>query len=99
MSEIDILSFGETMAMFVAEQAGDLSSVSAFHKRIAGSDTIVPLAFARPGLTRALFRRGGPGPGRAGNAGVRGSVRTVRSRSACCTSGTGVTSSRSGGTP
>ena len=24
MSEIDILSFGETMAMFVAEQTGDL---------------------------------------------------------------------------
>ena len=27
MSEIDILSFGETMAMLVAEQSGDLAAV------------------------------------------------------------------------
>ena len=33
MSEIDVLSFGETMAMFVAEQTGDLAQVSQFHKR------------------------------------------------------------------
>jgi dehydrogluconokinase len=35
MSEIDILSFGETMAMLVAEQTGDLAKVEQFHKRIA----------------------------------------------------------------
>ena len=33
MSEIDILSFGETMAMFVAEQTGDLAHVAQFDKR------------------------------------------------------------------
>jgi len=38
MSEIDILSFGETMAMFVAEHSGDLARVEHFHKRIAGAD-------------------------------------------------------------
>jgi len=48
MSEIDILSFGETMAMFVAEQAGELASVGAFHKRIAGADSNLPIRLAPP---------------------------------------------------
>ena len=43
MSEIDILSFGETMAMFVAEQTGDLAQVGHFHKRIAGADSNVAI--------------------------------------------------------
>ncbi|WP_257230466.1 sugar kinase [Pseudomonas sp. SbOxS1] len=59
MSEIDILSFGETMAMFVAEQAGDLSSVSAFHKRIAGADSNVAIGLSRLGFKVAWLSRVG----------------------------------------
>ncbi len=50
MSEIDILSFGETMAMFIAEQPGDLAQVSHFEKRIAGADSNVAIGLARLGF-------------------------------------------------
>ncbi|WP_349734359.1 sugar kinase [Pseudomonas jessenii] len=59
MSEIDILSFGETMAMFVAEQTGDLASVSAFHKRIAGADSNVAIGLSRLGFNVAWLSRVG----------------------------------------
>ncbi|MND63855.1 2-dehydro-3-deoxygluconokinase [compost metagenome] len=59
MSEIDILSFGETMAMFVAEQAGDLASVGAFHKRIAGADSNVAIGLSRLGFNVAWLSRVG----------------------------------------
>ncbi|MPQ68207.1 MULTISPECIES: sugar kinase [Pseudomonas] len=50
MPEIEILSFGETMAMFVAEQTGDLARVGHFHKRIAGADSNVAIGLARLGF-------------------------------------------------
>jgi dehydrogluconokinase len=59
MSEIDILSFGETMAMFVAEQAGDLASVGRFHKRIAGADSNVAIGLSRLGFKVAWLSRVG----------------------------------------
>ena len=59
MSEIDILSFGETMAMFVAEQAGDLASVGQFHKRIAGADSNVAIGRSRLGFKVAWLSRVG----------------------------------------
>jgi len=59
MSEIDILSFGETMAMFVAEQAGELASVGAFHKRIAGADSNVAIGLSRLGFKVAWLSRVG----------------------------------------
>jgi len=59
MSEIDILSFGETMAMFVAEQAGDLASVGQFHKRIAGADSNVAIGLSRLGFNVAWLSRVG----------------------------------------
>ena len=59
MSEIDILSFGETMAMFVAEQAGDLANVGAFHKRIAGADSNVAIGLSRLGFNVAWLSRVG----------------------------------------
>jgi dehydrogluconokinase len=59
MPEIDILSFGETMAMFVAEQTGDLASVSAFHKRIAGADSNVAIGLSRLGFNVAWLSRVG----------------------------------------
>ncbi|MFJ7796201.1 sugar kinase [Pseudomonas sp. NPDC096950] len=59
MSEIDILSFGETMAMFVAEQSGDLAAVGQFHKRIAGADSNVAIGLSRLGFNVAWLSRVG----------------------------------------
>ncbi|HEX8592977.1 MAG TPA: sugar kinase [Pseudomonas sp.] len=59
MSKIDILSFGETMAMFVAEQPGDLAQVGHFEKRIAGADSNVAIGLARLGFNVAWLSRVG----------------------------------------
>jgi dehydrogluconokinase len=59
MSEIDILSFGETMAMFVAEQNGELADVGHFHKRIAGADSNVAIGLSRLGFNVAWLSRVG----------------------------------------
>jgi len=65
MPEHDVLCFGETMAMFVAEQAGDLASVGAFTKRIAGADSNVAIGLARLGFgVRWLSRVGDDSLGR-----------------------------------
>lgn len=59
MSKIDILSFGETMAMFVAEQTGDLAHVGQFQKRIAGADSNVAIGLSRLGFNVAWLSRVG----------------------------------------
>lgn len=59
MSEIDILSFGETMTMLVAEQTGDLAAVRQFEKRIAGADSNVAIGLARLGFNVAWLSRVG----------------------------------------
>ncbi|WP_018929104.1 sugar kinase [Pseudomonas umsongensis] len=59
MSEIEILSFGETMAMFVAEQNGELADVGHFHKRIAGADSNVAIGLSRLGFNVAWLSRVG----------------------------------------
>ncbi|VVO90415.1 sugar kinase [Pseudomonas fluorescens] len=59
MSEFDILSFGETMAMFVAEQSGDLADVGQFHKRIAGADNNVAIGLSRLGFNVGWLSRVG----------------------------------------
>ncbi|MGN8248049.1 sugar kinase [Pseudomonas sp. SMV7] len=65
MREHDVLCFGETMAMFVAEQAGDLANVSQFGKRIAGADSNVAIGLARLGFkVRWLSRVGDDSLGR-----------------------------------
>jgi dehydrogluconokinase len=65
MPEHDVLCFGETMAMFVAEQAGDLAAVGAFTKRIAGADSNVAIGLARLGFrVRWLSRVGNDSLGR-----------------------------------
>lgn len=51
MLKHDVLCFGETMAMFVAEQLGELASVSLFNKRIAGADSNVAIGLARLGFS------------------------------------------------
>ena len=65
MADFEILCFGETMAMFVAEQAGDLASVGQFGKRIAGADSNVAIGLARLGFkVRWLSRVGDDSLGR-----------------------------------
>ncbi|MDH0745047.1 sugar kinase [Pseudomonas sp. GD03842] len=59
MSDIDILSFGETMTMLVAEQAGDLAAVRHFEKRIAGADSNVAIGLSRLGFKVAWLSRVG----------------------------------------
>ena len=59
MHEHDVLCFGETMAMFVAEQAGDLASVGQFGKRIAGADSNVAIGLSRLGFNVAWLSRVG----------------------------------------
>jgi dehydrogluconokinase len=59
MRKIDILSFGETMAMFVAEHAGELAQVSHFEKHIAGADSNVAIGLARLGFNVAWLSRVG----------------------------------------
>ncbi|MBF3225922.1 sugar kinase, partial [Pseudomonas aeruginosa] len=50
MADFEILCFGETMAMFVAEQPGELDRVEQFGKRIAGADSNVAIGLARLGF-------------------------------------------------
>ncbi|MHC6227437.1 sugar kinase [Pseudomonas sp. X10] len=65
MPEHDVLCFGETMAMFVAEQTGDLADVGLFGKRIAGADSNVAIGLARLGFqVRWLSRVGDDSLGR-----------------------------------
>ena len=59
MSEFDVLSFGETMAMLVADHCGDLASVNHFSKRIAGADSNVAIGLARLGFNVAWLSRVG----------------------------------------
>jgi dehydrogluconokinase len=59
MAEFDVLSFGETMAMFVAEQTGELADVERFHKRIAGADNNVAIGLSRLGFNVAWLSRVG----------------------------------------
>lgn len=55
----DVLCFGETMAMLVAEQCGDLDQVTHFHRRIAGADSNVAIGLARLGFDVTWLSRVG----------------------------------------
>ncbi|ROM84046.1 2-dehydro-3-deoxygluconokinase [Pseudomonas brassicacearum] len=59
MPEFDVLSFGETMAMLVADHCGDLACVNHFSKRIAGADSNVAIGLARLGFKVAWLSRVG----------------------------------------
>lgn len=65
MPDHDVLCFGETMAMFVAEQTGELAQVGQFGKRIAGADSNVAIGLSRLGFkVRWLSRVGNDSLGR-----------------------------------
>jgi len=55
----DVIGFGETMAMFVAEEMGSLADVTRFHKRICGADSNVAIGMSRLGLKVAWVSRVG----------------------------------------
>jgi len=59
MPEFDVLSFGETMAMLVADETGDLAGVNRFHKRIAGADSNVAIGLSRLGFQVGWLSRVG----------------------------------------
>lgn len=48
---IDVVTLGEAMAMFVAEESGPLEGVQRFSKRTAGAETNVAIGLARLGLS------------------------------------------------
>ncbi|WP_251976272.1 sugar kinase [Salinicola avicenniae] len=61
----DVLTFGEAMALFVADEAGPLDAVTRFHRRTAGADTNVAIGLARLGFdVRWLSRIGDDHNGR-----------------------------------
>lgn len=45
-----ILTFGEAMAMLVANTPGDLASIDSFHRRLAGADNNVAIGLSRLGF-------------------------------------------------
>lgn len=45
-----VLTFGEAMAMFVADTPGDLSAIEHFHRRLAGADNNVAIGLSRLGF-------------------------------------------------
>ncbi|MBH3345407.1 sugar kinase [Pseudomonas parafulva] len=65
MPDHDVLCFGETMAMFVADDVGDLAQVERFGKRIAGADSNVAIGLSRLGFgVRWISRVGNDSLGR-----------------------------------
>ena len=50
MSELDVITFGEAMAMFIANEIGPLHEVSQYTRGLAGAETNVAIGLARLGL-------------------------------------------------
>ncbi len=50
MAALDVITFGEAMAMFVADEPGDLAAVSRFTRRQSGAEANVAIGLARLGL-------------------------------------------------
>lgn len=59
MQAFDVITYGEAMAMFVADETGDLSTVNHFTRRLAGAETNVAIALARLGLQVGWVSRTG----------------------------------------
>lgn len=49
MNGVDVITFGEAMAMFIADQAGDMAAVEHFTRRMAGAETNFAVGLARLG--------------------------------------------------
>ncbi|ADO46467.1 sugar kinase [[Enterobacter] lignolyticus] len=57
--QLDVITIGEAMAMFVAQQGGALSQVDRFIKRVAGAELNVATGLARLGLNVGWVSRVG----------------------------------------
>jgi 2-dehydro-3-deoxygluconokinase len=62
MKSLDVVTFGEAMAMFVAEETGELHEVSRFTRRMAGAEVNVAIGLARLGLRSGWTSRVGDDP-------------------------------------
>ncbi|ACC70436.1 sugar kinase [Paraburkholderia phymatum] len=56
---LDVITYGEAMAMFVAAETGPLASVGQFTKRVAGADLNVAIGLARLGFKVGWMSRVG----------------------------------------
>ncbi len=50
LNQLDVITIGEAMAMFVASETGDLAAAERFVKRVAGAELNVATGLARLGL-------------------------------------------------
>jgi 2-dehydro-3-deoxygluconokinase len=50
MSQLDVVTFGEAMAMFVAKEPGELSEIAEFTRKAAGAELNVSIGLARLGF-------------------------------------------------
>ncbi|QTE28078.1 sugar kinase [Pengzhenrongella sicca] len=70
---VDVVTFGEVMGMFVADDAGDLADVTRFTRSLAGAEYNVAVGLARLGHTVAWVGRLGDDPvGRSALAAMLG---------------------------
>ena len=58
-SPLDVLTYGEAMALFVADETGPLAAVGHFTKRIAGADLNVAIGLSRLGFRVGYLSRVG----------------------------------------
>ncbi|MFK3704363.1 sugar kinase [Klebsiella sp. NPDC088457] len=58
-NQLDVITIGEAMAMFVATETGDLADVEHFMKRVAGAELNVATGLARLGLNVGWVSRVG----------------------------------------
>jgi len=59
---LDVVTFGEVMVMFVAQEAAPLESVTTFRKALAGAETNVAIGLARLGHRSGWMGRVGDDP-------------------------------------
>jgi 2-dehydro-3-deoxygluconokinase len=62
MTDLDVVTFGEAMGLFVAEAAGNLATVERFARRMAGCETNVAVGLSRLGLRVGWVSRLGDDP-------------------------------------
>jgi 2-dehydro-3-deoxygluconokinase len=59
MQKLDVVTYGEAMALFIADETGDLATVEKFTRRLAGAETNVAIGLARLGLSVGWVSRVG----------------------------------------
>ncbi|MDN3017960.1 sugar kinase [Paenibacillus sp. BSR1-1] len=62
MQQLDVITFGEAMAMFMANQPGSLHQINQFTLELAGAETNVAIGLARLGLRAGWVSKVGSDP-------------------------------------